>query len=72
MNATGEYLTGNCTVEATYHICSDETTVHLTTDQPATLILDSFIIPELSPLFILPFFLAGSLLIALAYRRRRA
>jgi len=71
MNATGDYPTGNYTVEATYDIYSNETTVNMTGNQQATLTLESFIIPEFSSLIILPLFMTLTLLAAFLYNRKR-
>lgn len=70
MNATGDYPTGNYTVEATYDIYSSETTANMTGNQQATLKLESFIIPEFSTLIILPLFMTLTLLVAFLFNRK--
>jgi len=71
MNATGNYPIGNYTLEATYEVYSNETTVNMTGNLQATLILESFIIPEFSSIIILPLFMTLTLLVAFLYNRRR-
>jgi len=71
MNATGDYPTGNYTVEATYDVYSSETTVNMTGNQQATLILESFIIPEFTSLVLLPLLMILTLLAAILHNRKR-
>ena len=71
MNASGEYPVGDYTVEAAYEIHSNSTTVNMTGNEQITLTLEDFIIPEFPSLLILPLFMIITLLVAVAYKRKR-
>lgn len=70
MNATGSYLIGNYTVEATYEVYSDYSSVNMSENRQIELKMEDFIIPEfLSPLVLLMFMVTTWLAVA-AYRKR--
>ena len=71
MNASGEYLIGNYTVEATYGIHSVSASINMTENKQITLKLEGFVIPEFPSLILLPIFMLGTLLAALIYRKKR-
>ncbi len=70
INATGEYPIGNYTVEATHLTYSNTTTVNMTYNKMVTIILSGFIIPEFPSFFILPLFMAITLLASVVHRRK--
>jgi hypothetical protein len=70
MNATGEYPTGNYTVEASYLAYSNSTTVNLTENQMLTLKLEPLVIPELPSILLSSLLLGATLLAAWAHNRK--
>jgi hypothetical protein len=70
MNVTGNYITGNYTVEATYQIYSNSSSVNMTGNQQLALAL-GFVVPEL-PSFAIPLLFSTATLLAAVIRRKRS
>jgi hypothetical protein len=70
INITGTYPVGNYTIKATYEIHSTNTTVNMSMNKHIILYLD-FVIPEFPSQLIALLFITTTLLITLAYRKKR-
>lgn len=70
INVTGTYPVGNYTIKATYEIHSTNATVNMTMNKHIILYLD-FILPEFPSQTIALLFITTTLLITLAYKKKR-
>ncbi len=70
INATGEHIVGNYTIEATYETHSAQTTVNMTEHKQTTLTLADFIIPEFPSTIIIFLIIITTTLTATASRKK--
>jgi hypothetical protein len=70
MNATGDYLVGDYSVQVVYETHSNGTTVAMTGNTQITMVLKNLIVPEFPLLLILPLFMIATLLAVAFYKRK--